>query len=114
TVDQESETITSIKVALDTLGYDVGTINETFDEKLTDAVTSFQEDHDIAADGNVTGDTSITLMSELREYINENDAQREYLVEYIKEEIEHKAQENAQNIEIKSIEELQEEAEVTE
>lgn len=115
TEGQESETVTSIKVALDTLGYDVGTINDTFDEQLTDAVISFQEDNDIEADGNVTGDTSVNLMSALREYINDNDAQLEYLVDYIngeysEEEIENTAQENAQNIEIQTIEELQEEA----
>lgn len=119
TEGQESETITSIKVALDTLGYNVGTINETFDEELSDAVISFQEDNDIEADGNVTGDTSVKLMSELREFINENDAQLEYLVDYIngehsEEEVENIAQENAQNIEIKTIEELQNEAEETE
>lgn len=115
TEDQESETVISIKVALETLGYEAGTINEVFDETLTSAVESFQEDNDLEADGNVTGETSRLLMSELRNYINENDAQLEYLISYITGEhgageIEEIAEDNARHIEIPTLEELQEDA----
>ncbi|WP_435387541.1 S41 family peptidase [Lacicoccus alkaliphilus] len=115
TEGQESDTVTSIKVALDTLGYEVGTINDDYDGTLTSAVESFQEDNDLEPDGNVTGETSRLLMSELRNYINENDAQLDYLVSFINDEhdageIEEIAEENARHIEIPTLEELHEEA----
>ncbi|MFC3388379.1 S41 family peptidase [Salinicoccus sesuvii] len=101
-----NETVKSIKVALDTLGYDVGDFNETFDASLTETVENFQADNEIEETGDVTGETSTLIMSELREYANSNDAQLDYLInhingEYTEEEIEEYAEERAQHLEIK-------------
>jgi carboxyl-terminal processing protease len=107
--DQENESVLSIKVALDALGYEVGDINETFDGTLTEAVETFQEDNDLDETGEVTGDTTLALMSELREYIRDNDAQVDYLTDYIngeysEPEIEALAEDNAQYIDIEPLE----------
>lgn len=108
TEGQVNETITSIKVALDTLGYETDSFNDTFDASLTSAVENFQNDQDLEQSGDITGETSNALMSELRDYINENDAQLEYLVDYIndeytQEEIEERAADNAQHIDIEPV-----------
>ncbi|KKK35627.1 hypothetical protein WN59_02030 [Salinicoccus sediminis] len=102
---QTNETVTSIKVALDTLGYEISDFNTTFTPELTTAVMNFQSEQGLEQTGDVTGETSTALMSELRQYINENDAQLSYLIDYIngeysEEEIEQRASENAEHIEI--------------
>lgn len=102
---QTNDKVTSIKVALDTLGYKISDFNTTFTPELTSAVMKFQSEQELEQTGIMTGETSTALMSELRKYINENDAQLNYLLdfineEYSKEEIEQRADENAQNIEI--------------
>lgn len=105
-----NETVPSIKVALDTLGYEVEDFDENFDASLTTAVGEFQADNGLEMTGDVTGETSTTLMSELREYINDNDAQLNYLVDYIngeytEEEIEDYAENQAEHLEIEEPEE---------
>ncbi|WP_271401355.1 S41 family peptidase [Salinicoccus roseus] len=114
-----NETVPSIKVALDTLGYEIEDFDEDFGPDLTTAVGDFQSDNGLEMTGNVTGETSTILMSELREYINENDAQLEYLVDYIngeytEEEIEEYAESRAQYLEIELPEEETEEGEPSE
>lgn len=101
---QENDTVISLKVALDALGYDIDTIDETFDSNLTEQVEAFQEDNDLEVTGVVTGDTTDALVSEIRSFVLDNDAQLDYLIDYINgdytvEEIEALAQENAQYIE---------------
>ena len=105
-----NETVPSIKVALDTLGYEVEDFDEDFDPSLTTAVGEFQADNGLEMTGDVTGETSTTLMSELRDYINDNDAQLNYLVDYIngeytEEEIEEYAENQAEHLEIEEPEE---------
>ncbi len=114
-----NETVPSIKVALDTLGYEIEDFDEDFGPDLTTAVGDFQSDNGLEMTGNVTGETSTILMSELREYINENDAQLEYLIDYIngeytEEEIEEYAESRAQYLEIELPEEETEEGEPSE
>ncbi|WP_031544755.1 S41 family peptidase [Salinicoccus luteus] len=105
-----NETVPSIKVALDTLGYEVEDFDEDFDPSLTTAVGEFQADNGLEMTGDVIGETSTTLMSELRDYINDNDAQLNYLVDYIngeytEEEIEEYAENQAEHLEIEEPEE---------
>src|SRR5699024_7968153 len=102
---QTNETVTSIKVALDTLGYETSDFNKNFTPELATTVMKLQSDQGLEQTGDVTGETSTALMSELRQYINENDAQLNYLIDYIndeysEEEIEQRASENAEHIEI--------------
>lgn len=110
---QTNETVLSIKVALDALGYNVGDIDDTFDSQLTGAVESFQEENDLSTTGDVTGDTTAELTSELRNFVNDNDAQLEYLVDYIngeynQVEIESLAEDNARHIDPESLDAEQE------
>ncbi|MFB9859840.1 S41 family peptidase [Salinicoccus siamensis] len=104
------ESVPSIKVALDTLGYPMDDFDESYDKKLTKTVKKFQADNDLDQTGNVTGETATAIMSELRTYINENDAQLNYLVDYIngeftRSEIEKYAKEHAEILEIQKPEE---------
>src|SRR5699024_10178745 len=113
---QENETIISLKVALDALGYEIDEINETFDSNLTEQVEAFQEDNDLEVTGVVTGETTDTLVSELRAFILDHDAQLDYLIDYINgeytaEEIEAIADENAQYIEMIDLHEEMENSE---
>ena len=116
---QENETIISLKVALDALGYEIDEVNETFDSNLTEQVEAFQEDNDLEVTGVVTGETTDTLVSELRAFILDNDAQLDYLIDYINgeytvEEIEAIADENAQYIEMIDLHEEMENSEEVE
>lgn len=114
---QENETVTSLKVAFDALGYDIDEVNDTFDSNLTSQVEAFQEDEGLDVTGVVTGDTTDALVSNLRELILETDAQLDYLLAYISGEydaegIEALARENAQHIEVIDIrEEMESETE---
>ena len=101
--NQENDKVLSIKVALDALGYDISDFTNKFDANLTNAVSAYQEDQGLTADGIVTGETTTSLISDIRELIQEEDAQLNYLVDYINNdrsimEIEQIARNNAQHI----------------
>ena len=107
---QENETVTSLKVAFDALGYVIEEVNDTFDQNLTEQVEAFQESEGLEVTGVVTGDTTDALVSQLRELILDSDAQLDYLLSYINgeytaDEIEALALENAQYIEVIDIRE---------
>ncbi|CEA00277.1 putative CtpA-like serine protease [Jeotgalicoccus saudimassiliensis] len=100
---QENEKVLSIKVALDALGYDIKSFDNHFDAGLTAAVKAYQNDKNLTADGIVTGETTTGILSDIREKINDNDAQLNYLIDYINGdqsimEIEQKARNNAPHI----------------
>ena len=65
--------IKSAKGMLKALGYEVGEVNETFDNTLTNAVKQFQTDHELKVTGVLTGDTTTSLMTALSEYAEAND-----------------------------------------
>src|SRR5699024_776396 len=75
---QTSEKVLSIKVALDELGYDITNFNDKFDAGLTEAVMAYQSDENLEADGIVTGETTTGILSDIRDQINDNDAQLNY------------------------------------
>src|SRR5699024_6042118 len=100
---QTSEKVLSIKVALDELGYDITNFNDKFDAELTKAVMAYQRDENLEADGIVTGETTTGILSDIRDQINDNDAQLNYLIDYINgdmsiKEIEQEARDNAPHI----------------
>ncbi|MER2063367.1 MAG: S41 family peptidase [Alkalibacterium sp.] len=78
-----SEEVHNLEQIMDVLGYDVGSIDFTYDEETADAVESFQADNDLEQDGVVTGETARTLIERLREAIEENDTQYEAAVDYL-------------------------------
>lgn len=100
---QTNDKVLSIKVALDALGYNITQFNNNFDTELTKVVKAYQTAEKIEADGVVTGETTTKILLDIRENINENDAQLNYLIEYINDdmsikEIEQKARDNSPHI----------------
>jgi len=65
--------VRSAEVILNALGYDVGTIDETFDKSTKNAVESFQADHKLEKTGLLVGDTTYALMDAIREKIKNED-----------------------------------------
>jgi carboxyl-terminal processing protease len=121
TEGQTNEKILSIKVALDALGYDISTFNSTFDEELTSQVEAYQNANDLPVDGIVTGETTTSIISDVRSLIQEEDAQLNYLIDYINSdmsimEIEQEARNNATHIPVVEEEEqnLRDDSEETE
>lgn len=68
-----SNYVNAAEQMLEALGYDVGTIDNTFDDATEVAVLQFQEDHELERDGKVTGETTYALMDALREKIEKED-----------------------------------------
>lgn len=82
-VGDVSEEVRNIKGILDALGYDVGEVNEVFDEPTQEAVRAFQEEQELEVTGTVSGPTSNALIDSLRELIQENDTQYEAALDYL-------------------------------
>lgn len=83
---QENDDIITIKVMLEALGYNIETMDNVFDANLTDAVKNYQKDNNLDENGIVTGDTTAQLMKDIRQHIQDNDVQYDYLMDYIKGE----------------------------
>ncbi|MTD29769.1 S41 family peptidase [Planomicrobium sp. YIM 101495] len=58
---------------LEAVGYEVGEVDGSFDEAMTEAVKKFQEDNDLEVNGILTGDTSYAVMDALRLKLEEDD-----------------------------------------
>jgi carboxyl-terminal processing protease len=70
-----SNYVKSAELMLDALGYNVGTIDETYDASTESAVVQFQRDHGLERNGAISGDTTYKLMDALREKIQKDDPQ---------------------------------------
>ena len=68
-----SPAVNSAEQILKALGYDVGTVDETYDQSTKTAVESFQADQKIEKSGVLAGDTTYALMDAIREKINNED-----------------------------------------
>nr|WP_106778881.1 S41 family peptidase [Lysinibacillus timonensis] len=68
-----STTVNNVEKMLDALGYNVGTIDNEFDDETKEAVEDFQEEHELEITGTIIGDTTYTLMDALREKIKNED-----------------------------------------
>lgn len=77
---ETSPEINNLKDVLKALDYDVSD-NDVFDDSVIEALSSFQEDHDLTVDGEVTAETARELTDTLRALIEENDTQYEAAVE---------------------------------
>lgn len=82
-----SEEVKSAKEILKLLGYEIEEINNEFDEQLVKHITEFQKKHKLKETGIITGETTITLFNEFRDYVIANDPQVEKAVEVLKEEL---------------------------
>ena len=68
-----SASVKSAEQILDALGYEVGTIDESFDQTTETAVESFQADQKLEQNGVLVGETTYALMDAIREKINNED-----------------------------------------
>ena len=68
-----SPSVRSAEQILDALGYEVGTIDETFDESTKSAVEMFQQAQKLEQSGVLVGETTYALMDAIREKINNDD-----------------------------------------
>lgn len=78
-----SESVQNINGILDALGFDIGEVDNSFDEETQAAVEAFQEEQDITVDGTVTGETARALIDALRDLLDENDSQYNTAIEYL-------------------------------
>ncbi|HZG73864.1 MAG TPA: S41 family peptidase [Chondromyces sp.] len=78
-----SEEVKSAEQMLEVVGYTPGEIDGFYDEETTDAVKAFQEDNKLEATGILKGETTIALMTKLREKIEENDTQLKKAIEVL-------------------------------
>ncbi|MFC7687156.1 S41 family peptidase [Ureibacillus sp. GCM10028918] len=68
-----SPSVGSAEQILSALGYEVGTIDETFDQSTKTAVEQFQADQQLDKNGVLVGETTFALMDAIREKINNED-----------------------------------------
>lgn len=68
-----SPSVRSAEQILSALGYEVGTIDETFDQTTQNAVKSFQADEQLEQNGVLVGETTYALMDAIREKIKNED-----------------------------------------
>ncbi|MEK9198157.1 S41 family peptidase [Ureibacillus sp. 179-F W5.1 NHS] len=73
TVGNVSESVNSAEQILNALGYDVGTVDDQFDEATKEAVEQFQEDQKLDPTGVIVGETTYALMDTIREKIEKED-----------------------------------------
>ncbi|AQQ53514.1 lmo1851 family serine protease [Planococcus lenghuensis] len=81
-----SEEVEVAEQMLQAIGYEVGEVDGLFDETLTEAVETFQEDNELEVTGILTGDTSYAVIDALREKIENDDPLVQRAVEVIVEE----------------------------
>ncbi|KGR78888.1 lmo1851 family serine protease [Ureibacillus manganicus] len=68
-----STTVNNAEKMLEVLGYNVGTVDNEFDESTTTAVEQFQADHNLEQTGTIVGDTTYAIMDALRQKIKDED-----------------------------------------
>ncbi|MDN4492671.1 S41 family peptidase [Ureibacillus aquaedulcis] len=68
-----SPSVRSAEQILSALGYEVGKIDETFDQATQEAVKSFQTDEQLEANGVLANETTFALMDAIREKIKNED-----------------------------------------
>lgn len=82
---QSSEIIQNAKEMLKAVGYEVGEINENFDNQMTTAVKKFQAENKLESTGELSGETSYLLMDKLRAKVLEDDPQLQKAKEVVLE-----------------------------
>lgn len=68
-----STSVNNAEKMLDALGYDVGTIDNEFDESTAIAVKKFQSNSNLEQTGIIVGETAYAIMDALRQKIREED-----------------------------------------
>ncbi|RHW37574.1 PDZ domain-containing protein [Lysinibacillus yapensis] len=73
TLGDSSQSVKSAELILSALGYEVGTVDKTFDQATENAVVAFQADEQLQPTGVLTGETTYALMDSIREKIEKED-----------------------------------------
>ena len=81
-----SEQVETAEKMLVALGYEVGDVDGVFEEQMTEAVETFQEDNDLEVTGILTGDSTFAVMDALREKIESDDPQLQEAKKILMEE----------------------------
>ncbi len=68
-----SAAVNSAERMLEALGYDVGKVDDEFDNDTKSAVVKFQADKELKQTGSIAGETTYALMDALREKIDQDD-----------------------------------------
>lgn len=68
-----SNNVYAAEQMLEALGYDVGSVDNKFDQGTESAVKQFQKDHNLEQTGTIVGDTTYALLNGLREKIEKED-----------------------------------------
>lgn len=85
-LDSLSEEVKNAEKMLEALGYHPGKVDGFFDEETAEAVKEFQKKADIKQTGVLSGDTTVQLMNDLREKIQQHDTQEEKAIEMLKKQ----------------------------
>lgn len=72
-IGNNSASVKSAELILTALGYEVGTVDEKFDDATENAVKSFQADEQLDQNGVLAGETTYALMDAIREKIEKED-----------------------------------------
>ncbi|WAA11057.1 S41 family peptidase [Fervidibacillus albus] len=83
-----SEDVTTVEKMLAALGYDPGEADGLFDEETKEAVIEFQRENDLDETGIVTGETTLTIMEQLKTKLTEEDPQIQKAYDLVKEQLE--------------------------
>lgn len=70
-----SDQVETAEQMLEALGYDVGDVDGVFEEQMTEAVETFQEENELEVTGILTGDSTFAVMDALRQKIEDEDPQ---------------------------------------
>ncbi|KAB7709242.1 PDZ domain-containing protein [Bacillus aerolatus] len=82
-LDSLSEEVKTAEKMLEALGYNPGKIDGFFDEETEEAVKEFQKKAGMDETGVLSGDTTVQLMTDLREKVQQNDTQKQKAVEIL-------------------------------
>ncbi|MDN6194975.1 MAG: S41 family peptidase [Atopostipes suicloacalis] len=80
---EASPEVSNLKSVLKALGYEL-TTNDLYDQSVITAISSLQEEKDLAVDGEVDAETARAITEALRDKIDQNDSQYKKAVEDIK------------------------------
>src|SRR5690606_22457832 len=81
-----SEQVKTAEQMLEALGYEVGDVDGVFEEQMTEAVETFQEENELEVNGILTGDSTFAVMDALRKKIESDDPQLQEAKKILMEE----------------------------
>ncbi len=84
-IGSTEQAVSSAERILEVLGYEVGEVDNVFDEATEAAVSKFQKDNELELTGVLVSETTFKLLESLSEYVKENDPQLMKAKELVKQ-----------------------------